>query len=169
MTGVILALTLLFVPQSAPDRKAPATRTGSAKKTPSPPALEQIVIAKTKKLSARSLDPELPDQPFAEWLQSVVGKDVKVAWESNDCGEQTGDPNTTPAEFPICGQASAKLSGARTVTVMVAIGSNKQGITEGITGGPRVFFVGLDIEATFETVNSLHDLPAAISNSTPRP
>lgn len=141
----------------------------SAPRKPSRPAapaptLEQRVVATVQKLSARSLDPELPDEPFAEWFQSIVDKDAKVAWESNDCGEQTGDPKTTPAEFPICGQASAKLPGARTITVMVAVGSNKKGIG----GTPTVFFVGLDVEATFETVSSLHELPAAISKSTPK-
>jgi hypothetical protein len=164
MTNVLLLLALLFAPQSGTQRKPPAERAASASKTGSQPTLEQRVIAETKKISARSLDPELPDQPFAEWFQSVVGKDVKIAWESNDCGEQTGDPKTTPAEFPICGQASAKLPGERNVTVMVAVGSNKKGLE----GPPTVFFVGLDIEATFETIKSLHELPAAIANSTPK-
>ena len=164
MTAVILALALLCAPQAVPQRATPAKNTGSAKKSPPAPTLEQRVIAETKNISAKSLDSELPDQPFAEWFQSVVGNDVKVAWESNDCGEQTGDPKTTPVEFPICGQVSAKLPGNRTVTVMVAVGSHKKGIE----GAPAVFFVGLDIEATFEAVGSLHELPAAISNSTPR-
>lgn len=154
MIPVILVLALLLVPQARPPHKtAPAGKAA--------PTLEQRVVAAVQKLSAKSLDPELPDQPFAEWFQSVVGKDAKVEWESNDCGEQTGDPKTTPADFPICGQASAKLSRARTVTVMVAVGSYKQGIS----GAPKVFFVGIDVEAIFETVNSLHELPAALAKA----
>jgi hypothetical protein len=154
MTSAILVLALVLVPQArAPRRGAPAGKAA--------PTLEQRVVAMLQKLSAKSLDPDLPDQPFAEWFQSVAGKDAKVEWESNDCGEQTGDPKTTPADFPICGQASAKLSPARRVTVMVAVGSYKQGIT----GAPKVFFVGIDVEATFETVNSLHELPAALAKA----
>ena len=165
MIVAVLAAALLFVPQFAFQRKSPpAHKAASAKTLAPPPTLEQRVVTTVQKLSAKSLDPELPDQPFADWFQSVVGKDAKVAWESNDCGEQTGDPKTTPHDFPICGQASVKLPGARTVTVMVAVGSSKKGID----GPPTVFFVGLDIEATFETVNSLHELPAAIGNSTPK-
>ena len=138
---------------------------GKIARKPTAPTLEQRVIATVQKLSARSLDRELPDQPFAEWFQSVVGKDAKVEWESNDCGEQTGDPKTTPEDFPICGQASAKLPGARAVTVMVAVGSHKQGIT----GGPTVFYAGIDVEATFEPVNKLHELPAALAKTASQP
>lgn len=156
---LVFVTLMLLTFQSAHPRKS------SRPAKPPQLTIEQRVVAATKKVPARSLDPVLPDEPFAEWFQSVVGKDVKVAWESNDCGEQAGDPKTTPAESPICGQASAKLPGARTVTVMVAVGSNKKGIE----GAPAVFFVGLDIEATFETVKSLHELPAAISNSEPKP
>jgi hypothetical protein len=154
MTPIILVLALLFLPQARPPRNP-------AKSAASHPTLERRVIAIVQKLSAKALDPELPDQPFAEWFQSVVGKDAKVEWESNDCGEQTGDPKTTPADFPICGQASAKLPGARVVTVMVAVGSYKKGIV----GAPGVFFVGIDVENTFEPVEKLHDLAAALSRS----
>lgn len=159
MTVAFLIVALAFSPQLHPPRKS-----APAKKSAPQPTLEQRVVGTVQKLSARSLDPELPDQPFAEWFQSVVGKGTKVEWESNDCGEQTGDPKTTPADFPICGQASAKLPGARTVTVMIAVGSYKKGIT----GPPGVFFVGLDVENTFETVNSLHELPNAIAGSVPK-
>jgi hypothetical protein len=166
MTAAILAVAILLAPQAPAQRSRPATRKTAPANKPMPaPTLEQRVVATVKNLSARSFDPELPDQPFAEWFQSVVGKQTKVEWESNDCGEQTGDPKTTPEDFPICGQASAKLPGARAATVMIAVGTHKKGIT----GAPSVFFVGVDIEATFETVNSLHELPSAIANSTPKP
>lgn len=156
---VTLIAFILLTFQLAPPRKP------SRPAKPPQPTLDQRVVSTVQKLSARLLDPELPDQPFAEWLQSVVGKDAKVAWESNDCGEQTGDPKTTPADFPICGQASAKLPGARIVTVMIAVGSSKTGIG----GTPAVFFVGLDVESTFETVKSLHDLSGAIAGTTSQP
>jgi len=152
MTALVIAFALVFLPQARPQHKS------SAKKAAAQPTLEQRVVATVKKLSAKTLDPELPDQPFAEWFQSVVGATTKVAWESNDCGEQTGDPKTTPADFPICGQASAKLPGDRAVTVMVAVGSYKKGIT----GDPAVFFVGLDVQNTFEPVGKLHELPEAL-------
>jgi hypothetical protein len=146
---VYITLLLLAFQSSHPNKSA----------KPAQPTLEQRVVSAVQKLSAKSLDSELPDQPFEEWFQAAVGKDVKVAWESNDCGEQTGDPKTTPADFPVCGQASAKLSGGRTVTVMVAMGSYKKGIT----GDPAVFFVGVDHENTFEPVEKLHDLPKTLT------
>lgn len=159
MTTLVLILALAVFPQAQPK-----SRPAAAKKAASQPTLEQRVVSTVQKLSAKSLDAELPDQPFAEWFQAVVGKEVKVAWESNDCGEQTGDPKTTPADPPICGQASAKLPGARTVTVMVAVGSYKKGIT----GTPGVFFAGVDKENTFEPVNNLHDLPGALTHGAPQ-
>ena len=142
-----LAFVLLTFQSAHPRKTKPAAQT-----------LEQRVVSTVQKTSAKSLDPDLPDQPFAAWFQSVVGATTKVAWESNDCGEQTGDPKTTPADFPVCGQASAKLSGGRTVTVMVAVGSYKKGIT----GDPGVFFIGLEVQNTFEPVAKLHDLPEAL-------
>ena len=52
-----------------------------------------------------------------------------MRWEANDCGEQTGDPATTPADPPLCAQAWAFLPNQDSVNVMVVVGRYQKGIT----------------------------------------
>ncbi len=123
------------------------------------PNLEKQAIDTAKHVSAKSLDPQLPDQPFENWFQSTVGAGANVVWESNDCGEQTGDPKTNPKDFPICGQASALLDNGENVTVMIAVGTLKKGIT----GAPAVFYAVVSTgEGVSKDVKALHELPAAM-------
>ena len=156
--AVVLLFGLLSGVTAAPQKPSRPKPKASQKKTPPKPTLAQRSIAAAQTVAASALDPALPNQPFGEWFQSVVGPASKVAWESNDCGEQTGDPATTPSDPPVCGQASARLADGRTVTVMIAVGTLKQGIS----GAPAVFFAGIDKENTFEQVHALSELPAAI-------
>lgn len=125
------------------------------------PNLEQRAIDTAKHVSAKSLDPQLPDQPFENWFQAVVGAGANVTWESNDCGEQTGDPKTTPKDPPVCAQASALLDSGENVTVMIAVGSVKRGIA----GNPSVFYAGVSTgEGVSKEVRALHELPAAMKD-----
>lgn len=121
--------------------------------------LERRAIEAAKHVSAKSLDSVLPSQSFEKWLQSLIGPETRVAWESNDCGEQTGDPATTPSDPPVCAQASATLPDGRTVTVMIAVGTYKKGIR----GKPQVFFIGLERkDGGSVPVHTLHELPVAL-------
>ena len=148
---------------SAQQKTPPRAKSKTTKKSPSKPTLAQLSIAAAQKVSVHALDPALPDQPFAEWFQSVVGRDLKLTWESNDCGEQTGNPANTPADPPVCGQASAKLPDGRTVIAMISVGTAKQGIA----GAPAVAFIGLAKETAFDQVQTLSELPAAIAGQSP--
>ena len=165
MRAIAAALIAAFMlsPAAAQQKSTRAKAKPAGKKAAPKPTLAQLSIAAAQKVSAYALDADLPDQPFAQWFQSVVGANLKVAWESNDCGEQTGDPATTPADPPVCGQASAKLADGRTVIVMIAVGTAKQGLT----GAPRVFFIGLEKENAFDTVSSLTQLPGEIAGKSP--
>lgn len=137
-----------------------ALATTAASQAPSKKDLDQRAIAAAKQVSVKSLDPALPDVPLEKWFQGVVGSDAKTWWEANDCGEQTGDPKTTPADPPLCAQVSAMIGDEGLgATVMVAVGTYKKGIT----GKPTVFYAGADAgEDVSAPVKELHELPDAI-------
>ena len=76
---------------------------------------------------AREIDPALPLTSFDAWLTSVLGSRVRVEWEVNDCGEQTGNPALDRGrDFPTCVQLRAELTGGRSVIVMLSAGSQRQ-------------------------------------------
>ena len=120
-------------------------------------ALEARAIAAAKRVSARKLDPQLPDKPFATWLAGAMPKDARLEWESNDCGEQTGDPGTTPADPPLCAQVTASKGDNRIAVIMIVVGTLKKGIA----GKPAVFFISADRNGSFQPVKALHDIPSA--------
>ena len=116
--------------------------------------LEKRAIATAQRVSARKLDPQLPNKPFAVWLAGYMPTDTKFEWESNDCGEQTGDPATTPADPPVCAQVTASKDDNRLAVIMILVGTVKKGIT----GKPSVFFISADRGGAFQPVKSLHDI-----------
>jgi len=71
-------------------------------------------------MKASGLDPALPDVSFEEWLSGVLPKGVEVAYERNDCGEQTGEPSIdSRREMPAClGVYAHIISRARSMDLM---------------------------------------------------
>jgi hypothetical protein len=122
-------------------------------------SLEQRAIGAAKQVSAKELDRQLPEQSFEKWFQEFVGANVNVTWEANDCGEQSGDPATTPADPPLCAQASALVGDEDGVTVMIAVGTYKKGIS----GKPAVFYAAVDrpADGVSVPVKALHELAEA--------
>lgn len=100
---------------------------GCATRAPS----EADVVAYAKGLPVTAIDHDLlASQTLGEWI-AARAQDGRVAWESNDCGEQTGDPTTTPSDFPICAEAQFTTCTGLSASVSVAVGTLHGGI-----GGP---------------------------------
>jgi hypothetical protein len=110
--------------------------------------LDRRVIAAAKQAYVDKLDIQLPHMRFDAWLQMQIGT-ARIAWESNDCGEQDGF--TARADIPLCGEASATLADGRKLTVMIGVGTSRRGVQ----GAPGVWFLGLDDK----TSTHLSDLP----------
>jgi hypothetical protein len=110
--------------------------------------LDRRVIAAAKQVYVDRLDVQLPHIRFEAWLQKQIGE-ARIAWESNDCGEQDGF--TARADIPLCGEASATLPDGRKLTVMIGVGTSRKGVQ----GAPGVWFLGLDDK----TSTHLSDLP----------
>lgn len=119
---------------------------------------EEKVIAVARQVPVSELDPKLPKQAFGPWLEKLVAP-AKVAWELNDCGEQSGTPADEGRDFPMCVEANAELGAGRHLTVSIAVGTVKKGIS----GKPGVFFILLDEPGSEEKdVVHLSDLAARL-------
>jgi hypothetical protein len=75
---------------------------------------EQQAIEHAKETIVRSVDGTLPNQRLDLWLQDLFGSTARAAWEVNDCGEQTGDPQADRGrDFPMCVEVSIPLDNGR--------------------------------------------------------
>ena len=103
--------------------------------------LEAAAIARAKRLPVAQLDPGLRTaMPLEAWLKAEAGPGAKIAWESNDCGEQSGNPEADRGrDFPLCAEADLALSGGRKLVVMIAVGTFQRGLA----GKPAVWFLEL--------------------------
>jgi hypothetical protein len=89
---------------------------------------EEHVVAYAKALQVSAIDAALPPGlTLAEWI-SARAQGGLVTWESNDCGEQTGNPATTPSDFPICAEAQFKTCAGLTASLSVVVGTFRRGI-----------------------------------------
>jgi hypothetical protein len=121
---------------------------------------EDEVIAHAKRIDVSQLDPALPSQPFASWFRHTIGPDAKVAWEVNDCGEQTGSRSDPERDLPLCAQAEAELLDGRKVVVIISVGTQKRGLSKGAEG---IYYVGVEGGET-QTISKLHDLASALKS-----
>jgi hypothetical protein len=84
---------------------------------------EQEIIHIAQTAGTSRLEPGLPDKPFGDWLNSVVGRVDKIQWEANDCGENDG--SGTQESVPICAAAEIKLADSWQLSVWIAVGSQQ--------------------------------------------
>ena len=121
---------------------------------------DEKAIATARQIPASEVDPKLPKQALGSWLEKLVAPS-KIDWEVNDCGEQSGTPADEDRDFPMCVEANADLAGGRHVTVSIAVGTVKKGIS----GKPGVFFILLDEPGSDEKdVVHLSDLAARLQD-----
>jgi hypothetical protein len=127
MTMTVLAFALALgavqTPQNSPDK---------------------VAIERVKNTVVRTMDSTLPDKKIETWLHDLFGSEAKIAWEANDCGEQTGDPQRDRGrDFPMCVDASVALDGNRVLHLLLAVGTWKTGVRS----DPPSFYYGCVVEA----------------------
>src|SRR5690242_5134678 len=98
---------------------------------------DSAAIQKASNALVSQLDPKLPQMKFGDWLKREAGPQAKISWETNDCGEQTGDPATNPKDIPVCAEATAKMLDGRAIVVRLAVGTD----TKGLIGKPEVAWI----------------------------
>jgi hypothetical protein len=117
--------------------------------------LEITALKYAKNYLVSGIENGLPSKSFGVWFQELVGAKTPVTWETNDCGEQTGTSADRGRDFPMCVQASAKMSANLFVSVNIQYGTFKRGVTP---GKPVVRYISVGAEGEGDYVNSLIDL-----------
>ena len=88
---------------------------------------DRRLIEYAKRIPANKLDAQLAALPLASWLRQSAGHDVRMTWEVNDCGEQTGDPDVdTERDIPLCVEADLYVPGGGEGMVMVQVGTESR-------------------------------------------
>lgn len=119
------------------------------------------LIGQIKNVSAAKLDAALPSISLEQWLRTEAEAGAKLAWEVNDCGEQTGSPGQNPADVPTCVEADAWLKDGRQIVIMIAMPQDAQRKASE-QAPPTVFFAQLITTREKITLKQLSDLPAAL-------
>ena len=89
---------------------------------------EAAAVAFAKRVQVQAVDPLLSSSlTLSKWL-SAKANGGQVTWESNDCGEQTGDPCTTPSDFPVCAEARFIKCDGQPAGVSLMVGTYRRGI-----------------------------------------
>jgi hypothetical protein len=124
-------------------------------------ARDAQAVAAAKNASVHRMDPSLLDRPFAEWLQNLAGPQVHIAWEVNDCGEQTGNPKVDKGRnFPMCVEAQSALQGKRKLFVALSVGAFKTGVEAGDVR--FVYAVIISASGPARSIKKLSQVPEAI-------
>jgi len=124
-------------------------------------ARDARAIAAAKNTSVHRMDPSLPDRPLERWLREVAGRQARITWEVNDCGEQTGNPETDKGrDFPMCAEAQVTLQGKRKLYVAFSVGTFKTGVH---TGSVRFAYAVIHRPGGRDrSIRKLSQLPEAI-------
>jgi TonB family protein len=132
-------------------------------------SLDKRAVALMQQLPVSSLDPQLPNRPFANWFREIVGHRAGVVWQLSECGGRAGNPADRGTELTACAEANAMLPDGRKVVVMVAVGT----FQNGITGKPALHHAVIEQRGVFYPVKRLRDLPKklrtpkALANKSP--
>lgn len=127
-------------------------------------SVEATALRAAAELRASTLDASSSDEPLRAWLLALLPDSTTVELETNDCGEQAGDPriDTLPA-LPLCVSFVAEIGPSCTVGISVLVGT----WSEGPVGRPELrsayvtwghetqFFGSLELVAAF--VRSVED------------
>jgi hypothetical protein len=116
-------------------------------------APDRDVVNSVRAIRVSAIDAAIADErDFASWLEDRALNRV-IAWEENDCGEQTGDPKTTPSKVPVCVEAAFSNCEGRKTVVAFAIGDRKN--------LPQFFWASTAAGTSEQTFHSLPEMASA--------
>jgi hypothetical protein len=109
------------------------------------PASREKLLAAGQSTLVSQIEAGLPDVSVATWLDSLVGAGSPSSWGLNDCGEQTGVPETDASrDLPICAELEAHLPDGSSVYLYFLVGTQSKGVVAsrglyfaGLIGGPQ--------------------------------
>jgi hypothetical protein len=71
--------------------------------------LKKQGISIAQQMPASSLDAQMPNRPFADWSDEVVGRGAGVVWQSSECGGPAS--GVAEQDLSACAEASVLLEG----------------------------------------------------------
>jgi hypothetical protein len=101
---------------------------------------EAAAIRYARNISVSRVEKGMPLIRFDKWFRSLgKGTKLKVHYEVNDCGEQTGTSADRGRDFPMCVEAIPETE-VSSIQVNMMVGTFKKGITmrRPVTRGIRV-------------------------------
>jgi len=116
---------------------------------------EDRAVFRVQQTPASRYDPTLPNRPFGNWLNQVVGPESGVSWRLGECVEQNATASDWEEGVPACVEATAILPGDRKVVAQIHVGSFKQGLSS----MTRFHFAAIESDSQFQSVQRLSDLP----------
>lgn len=118
------------------------------------------VINYAKQYLISDIEQNVPKMKFADWFQQTVGKESKVEWDINDCGEQTGTTEDRGRDFPMCVAANTVKAGFIYISVNIQFGTFGHGIMK---MKPVVRSITAGDEIGGEWLDNLSDLPKILA------
>jgi len=126
---------------------------------------DTATIAYVQQLSTSDIDSTMSGGALGDWVQALVGRSVKVEWELNDCGEQTGVPMIdAERDIPMCVGAYAALPGDVRLGITIIIGTNERGPID----SPAIYDIYVQSGKNVRTFRHLNDLAKALNHPSPK-
>ena len=116
----------------------------------------------SRHIDVAELDAALPSASLHDWLNGLVKASERVAWEFNDCGEQTGTEADRGRDFPKCLEGSIESpSRERILSIQVCVGTWQRGFV----GKPKIWWIYYTepVQSAMD-VQSLSALKEAVSS-----
>lgn len=89
---------------------------------------DAAAIRYARNVSVAKIEKGMPLIRFDSWFRRLARKGMKITYEVNDCGEQTGTSADKGRDFPVCVEARADNSVVG-VRINFQVGTFKKGIT----------------------------------------
>ncbi|WPD21777.1 MAG: hypothetical protein SD837_16400 [Candidatus Electrothrix scaldis] len=118
----------------------------------------------SKHIDVTELDATLPSTSLHDWLNGLAKASERVAWEFNDCGEQTGSEADRGRDFPKCLEGIIESpSHEKALSIQVYVGTWQRGFV----GKPKLGLISYTKpgQSTVE-VQDLSSLNALLSTDT---
>ena len=126
-------------------------------------ALEVKAVIRVQQTPVSQYDPNLPNRPFGNWLNQLVGPDSGVSWHLGECIDQAEMATEVGQGIQACVEATAILPDERKVVAQIFVGSFNQGLSP----TTRFHFAAIEKDNQFQIVRKLSDLPKMLRDPFP--
>ena len=123
-------------------------------------SLEKQAISIAQQTLVSSLDPQLPNRPFADWFSDIVGRNAGVVWQLSECGGPPTNVGEGEQDLQACAEASVLMPNGNRMILAISIGTFKKGVT----GQPAFFRAVIESDEQLYQVPRLRDLASMLQS-----